>query len=197
MVVAIVTIRLSSLFSGDETAMKRSAAILIIVISAAVAFGAQASGDWIKYTSPEGRYSVLLPAQPKLSTQEAANADGQKFQQYLAQVNDPTGYYLTGYFDLLSGDTYSLDKGRDGIIRGVNGALVSEGEISLGGNPGRELKISLVGPDKVDYLVYARMFNIDKRVYILQFIIAKSEDNKASAANTARFFDSFKTIKTP
>ena len=171
--------------------------LALILINAASVFGFQTSTEWIKYDSPEGRYSVLVPSQPKLTTQEAANADGGKVPQYLAAVGDSTGSYLIGYFDLTPGGTYSLDKGRDGIVNAINGTLISEGDISLGGKPGRELKIAAVGSDKVDYVVFARVYSMDKRIYILQFIIAKSDDDKTAAANSGRYFDSFKVTKAP
>jgi hypothetical protein len=68
---------------------KYFAAILLLPMSASLALSIQKPDEWIKYTSPEGRYSVSLPAQPNLSTQEATAADGQKFPQYLASVVEP------------------------------------------------------------------------------------------------------------
>lgn len=60
--------------------MKRASATAVL-ISAALLFGLQAQTDWIKYNSPEGRYSILFPGEPKLSTQEGTTKEGQKFPQ--------------------------------------------------------------------------------------------------------------------
>ena len=171
--------------------------LAFILIGSASVSAFQGSTEWIKYESLEGRYSVQLPGQPKVSTQETANASGDKFPQYLAGVSDRTGYYAVGYFDLTPGGTYSLDKGRDGIVDAVKGTLVSEADISLGGSPGRELKLAVVGPDKLDYIVYGRVYQVDRRVYSLVFIIGKSDDNTEAAANSTKYFDSFKVTKAP
>jgi hypothetical protein len=40
------------------------------------------------------------------------------------------------------------------MVQAISGTLVSEGSISLGGNPGRELKVSPTGPDGVEYLFH-------------------------------------------
>lgn len=160
-------------------------------------FGFQDSSEWIKYDSSEGRYSVLLPSQPKLSTQEASAASGEKFPQYIASASDAKAVFLTGYFDHIPGATFSLDKARDGMVQSVKGTLISDASIALAGNPGREFKFSATGTDGVEYLVQARFYDVDQRVYLLQFIIAKSEDDKAAAEKAAKYFDSFKVIKAP
>jgi hypothetical protein len=179
--------------------MKKFALTLLamILINAASVFAFQTSTEWLKYDSREGRYSVLVPSQPTLTSQEAAAASGEKFPQYLASSSDQNALYLVAYFDLAPGATFSLDKARDGMLKAVNGTLVSEGSISLGGRPGRELKAAVTGPDGVDYVVYARVYDMEKRVFILQFIIAKSADDSAAAAKSSKYFDSFKVITTP
>lgn len=176
---------------------KYFAAILLLLMSASLALSIQKPDEWIKYTSPEGRYSVLLPAQPKVGTQESATADGEKFTQYKAAVSDGNVVYLIGYFDHIPGTTFSLDKARDGMVGAIKGTLLSESAVSLGGSPGRDLRVSAKGSDGTEFLVRARFYDVDKRVYVLQFIIPKVEDDSASAEKTARFFDSFQATKTP
>ncbi|HXM33587.1 MAG TPA: hypothetical protein VN920_00230 [Pyrinomonadaceae bacterium] len=165
--------------------------LVLILISAGSVPGFQGSSEWIKYDSAEGHYTVELPTQPKLKTQEAVNASGEKFQQYMASASDPNAVFLVGYFDYAPGTAFSLDKARDGMVQAVKGTLLSEGSISLEGSPGRELKVSATGPDGVEYLVQARFYDMGKRVYVLQFIIAKAYDS-ASTAKAARYFESFK-----
>lgn len=171
-----------------------TAAVLLVTIVATLAFGVQKPDDWIKYTSTEGRYTVSLVAQPKVTSQESNNSEGLKFTQYMASVGNGASYYMVAYFDLDPGVTYSLEKARDGMLKAVNGTLVSEGPINLDGNSGRELLASVTA-DGLDYLVSARVYHVDSRVYILQFLRAKSVDDKASAANGAKFFDSFQLVK--
>ena len=186
---------------------KYFAATLLVLISASLTLSVQKPDEWIKYTSPEGRYSVSLPAQPTLGTQEATTADGQKFPQYLASVVEPGDVaFMVGYFDKVPGTIFSADAARDGMVKRIDGTLISEAAISLGGYPGRELKV-LTTPapeppaagakpaEAVEYIVRARFYEADKRVYVLQLIFPKSLDNDALAAKATKYFDSFQVVK--
>ena len=175
---------------------KYFAAVLLLLVSASLVLSIQKSGEWIKYTSPEGRYSVSLPAQPKLTMQEATAADGQKFPQYLASVIEPGDVAFTiGYFDSVPGTIFSAQAARDGIVKRINGTLISESAISLSGYPGREFKILMkparARPADATYVVRARLYEADKRVYLLQFIFPQSLESDALAAKAVKYFDSF------
>jgi len=186
---------------------KYFAAILLLLVSASIAVSTQKVDEWIKYTSPEGRYSILLPAQPKVSTQEADTADGQKFPQYLASVLEPGDVvFLVGYFDSVPGTVFSADAARDGMVRQVNGTLISETTISLDGHPGRELKVSATPATPqpaqgakpaaaAEYVLRARFYEADKRIYVLQLIFPKSLESDVMAAKAAKYFDSFQLVK--
>src|SRR5713226_9046705 len=97
--------------------MRKTLAALLLLLACAMALSAQS--DWIKYTSKEGRYSVLLPREPELKTQEAATSTGAKFLQYLAQsqdVENPNGGFMVAYFHYLPEMNFNLDKARDDIV---------------------------------------------------------------------------------
>lgn len=166
------------------------AALLILVVTA-LANGFQSSTEWVRHTSVEGRYNVLLPQQPKLTTQEATAASGEKFTQYLAQASDPDSLYWIGYFDYGVNMNFSLDKARDGAVQNVKGTLIKEEAISLGGYSGRDMKVS-AKHEGIDLVLRARIYDIGGRVYILQHLFKKLSDSTANAEKTNRFFDSFK-----
>jgi hypothetical protein len=170
------------------------AAFLVLMV-AALANGFQGSPEWVEYTSEEGRYSTLFPKQPKLVTQEATAKTGEKFIQYIAQSSDADGLYGIGYFDILPNMVYSLNDGRDGILNAIQGTLLKEEAISLGGNPGKELKVSAKSGN-LDLLIRVRYYSIGRRIYYLQHLFQKSSDTPAMAEKTARFFNSFK-VMTP
>jgi hypothetical protein len=183
------------------------AAILLLLINASFASSIQKPDEWIKYSSPEGRYTVSLPAQPKLSTQEATTADGQKFPQYLTSVVEPGDLaFMTGYFDSAPGTIFSADAARDGMVNQVNGTLINEARITLGSYSGRELRVVAKVPAAapvegekpaatVEYIVRARFYEVDKRVYVLQVIFPKSLESEAINARAAKYFDSFQVVK--
>ena len=173
--------------------MKRTSATLLVLIGSALLFGLQAqTTDWIKYNSPEGRYSILMPGEPKVSSQEGTASTGEKFPQYLAASQDSSGAVcMVGYFDAVAGMTFSFDTGRDGMVKAVHGTLISEKPITLGTYPGRALKISATGGDAVEYIVYARFYQAGSRIYVVQLIIAKSSDGPGADAKGSKYFDSF------
>ena len=67
----------SARLSTRNAAISRATVVLLLVIITVLTFAAQHSDEWIKYTSTEGRYSVLLPSQPSLDSQEATTANGE------------------------------------------------------------------------------------------------------------------------
>lgn len=177
--------------------MKRKTLALALAITVyTLAYGLQAAGEWVKHTSAEGRYSVLLPRQPKLSAQEADGPTGGKFTQYMAMTTDADGLFMIGYFNYTSAMTFSLDKARDGMVNAVSGTLLSDEAISLGGHAGREVKVAAKLPDGKETLTRARFYDVNGRVYILQHMFLKSSDSPTTAGKTAKFFDSFKVTLT-
>lgn len=164
-------------------------AACLILMSATLASGFQT--EWVRFAPEEWRCSALMPQQPTVKSQEAAAATGTKFTQHLAQASDADSVYMISYFDYPTDLLFSLDKGRDGMVSAVNGTLLSETSISLGGNPGRELKVATTS-NGVDLLIRARFYNIGNRVYVLQHMTTKANDTPAITAKTTRFFDSFK-----
>jgi hypothetical protein len=167
--------------------------ILLLLFIASLAYAVQETA-WINYNSAEGRYNVSLPAQPDLSTQESATADGQKFLQYMAKVQQSNVVYLVGYFDHVPGTTFSADRARDGMVSAVKGTLVSERTISLDGYPGREFKV-VAKFETTDYVLLAKFWDAENRVYVLQVVYPKSSESEAMSKSAAKYFDSFQILK--
>ena len=166
--------------------MKRALAGWLLLVS--LVAGCKKESQWISYTSPEGRYTILLPEQPKLKSQQATGADGTPLQQYLAMASDSSGaFYAAGYFDI-GGSGFSFDKARDGAVRG--GTLLSERDISLGAYPGREVKFLTKDPSGNEGFVTARFYHVEQRVYIIQYIVAKSAGQELPD-KAVKYFDSF------
>jgi hypothetical protein len=123
---------------------------VLILLIAGNAFGLQGSHEWIKYDSPEGGYSVLLPGQPNLTTQEAATAK-EKSSHSTWPALPMRRCFSHRIFRPYSGNNVFPRQSTRQYYSVSQGNLVSEGSISLGGSPGRELKVSLTGADGVEY----------------------------------------------
>ena len=177
----------------QHKAKQRIAAILLICFSPVLTAGVQHSDVWFKYDSKEGRYSVLLPKEPTLSTETTTASTGEKLPQYIALSTEGSSVFYVSYSDLLADMTFSFDNAREGMLAAGKGTLISESSISLGGAPGRELRVLMKGPNDTDYFDRVRFYQIGMRIYLLQYFFPKSQDGSALVtANAEKFFDSFK-----
>ena len=175
--------------------MKKAAITILLLFAAALIAGAQDTGEWIKYVSAEGRYEVRVPNQPELSTQDSATTSGDKVKQYLALSGSGPHAFMVAYYDYDSTQNFSLDKARDGMIAGMQATLIREDQISLGGAPGRQLTVG-VKVEGRDFIDLARIYDVSRRVYVLQCIFPKDEQSTtAVTGNCDKFFDSFKVTK--
>ena len=177
--------------------MRRTFAILLVLLVSAFVSAAQASGEWIKYTSAEGRFSVSMPHEPKVSTQDTTAASGEKLAQFLAVSGDGNGGFMAAYFDYRSDMTFSLDKARDGMVATLHATVLAEDQISLGGSPGKQVKFLAKAETGEEFLDRARLYDVDRRIYVLQCIFPKAEDSPAIIAKCEKFFDSFKVQTGP
>jgi hypothetical protein len=150
---------------------------------------------WFTYTSPEGRYSVSLAEPPKLSTQSSNAASGDTFMQYMAGASADPAYLMVGYFDYPPTNVFSLDAARDGMVNSIHGNLLTEESISLGGTPGRAIKIAGKTDAGIDFIDRARFYDVNRRIYILQCLVPVSNEGSGATQICDQFFDSFR-VKT-
>jgi hypothetical protein len=155
-----------------------------------------AAGSWIRHESPAGRYRVLLPVEPTLSSQEAATADGVKFTQYLSNATSQTAVCLTGYFDQVPGTVFNFDQARDGMLSAIKGTLLWEKSISLDGHNGREFQIA-AHLEATQMVFRVRIYHVQTRVYILQFISEKRFESPEIVRDSVKYFDSFTPYMAP
>ena len=177
--------------------MRKAIAASTVLLASVLSIAAQSNVEWIRYASPEGRYNVSVPQQPKVSTQETTASTGQKVPQYRAASLDGNGVFMIGYFDYTAAMKFSFDRARDGMLLAMDGTLLGEDTISLGGSPGRQLKLIAKAADQQDLIVRARLYDVAKRVYVLQCIFPKSEDSPVVAEKCTKFLDSFKVDARP
>lgn len=148
------------------------------------------AAKWFTYNSPEGRYSVSLTEPPKLSTQNLNAASGDTLIQYMAAASADPAYIMVGYFDYPAQITFSLDSARDGMVNSLHGRLVDDDSISLGGSPGRAIKIAAKSDTGIDFIDRARLYDVNRRIYVLQCLVPLS-DESAGTQICDQFLDSF------
>ena len=117
--------------------------------------------------------------------------------QYMAMAAGNMGVVMVAYFDYAADVVFSLDKARDGMVTSIKGTLLDEHSMSLGGAPGRQVKISARTEQGMEFIDRARFYDVKPRVYVLQCISPKSIDSAAIAERCEQFFDSFRVRSTP
>lgn len=152
----------------------------------------QTQTEWIKFTSPEGRFSVLLQHEPKFESVKATKSNEITNYRY---SDLESGYgFICEYFDVAStgADVQAfLDITRDGIIRGAGATKVSEEKIGLNNYPGRELGMAFTVNEGTEITARTRIYLVDKRVYSLTFLHVKSMDALLASDTGKKFFSSF------
>ena len=167
----------------------------LILITGTLVYGIQADTEWVKFTSPEGRFSVLLPHEPKF---EAITDPQVKEVTNYRYTDLETGYgFICEYYD--AGATGAdleafLDVTRDAIIRGAGATKIGEDKINLGEYPGREIELAFIVNNATNITARTRIFIVGKRLYSLTYMHLKDADAKLASETGAKFFSSFKLI---
>jgi hypothetical protein len=155
---------------------------------------------WIKYTSPEGGYSALLPTQPTLDT-EQSNSAAPKTYTAFSVGGFPPGIIEIRYFDLSPNQSFSLDDLRASEIKRLKniknkGTLVSDKPISLDGYPGRQLVVLERSKDDRTVTI-SRVYKVGQRAYTISFELGTADESYALKSGGTKFFDSFQITKKP
>jgi hypothetical protein len=137
--------------------------------------------EWIKFSSEEGGFTILMPSQPKPDELKKEN-----FVFHMFTVAD-RDIYLVGYGDYapnihldVQGE---LKANRDNFLRALNAALTGSTNIELEGRPG----IEFTG-ETPDRYFKSRVYFFGNRVHQIAVAFPKGE---VDSAKIDRFFASF------
>lgn len=164
--------------------------ILYIIIILLV-MGCQ-SGTWDSFTSSEGKFSALFPKNPTEEIDTLNTAIG-TLEMHTFTASYRKGFFAVAYVDYpysavrVTPASSLLDGARDGAVERTNGRLLSEKLISLGGYPGREIKIKIETP-KHTAIIRCRIYLVKNRLY--QILVATSIQEAYSTIGTT-FLNSF------
>ena len=170
---------------------RKTLATLLLLFSAATAYGIQEEAEWVKFTAPKGLFSLQSPHEPKLEEPTDAKPE----QPSHSRFNDfGDGYgFVIEYFDGLTiGDPEKyLDATRDGVVNTIKGTLTGQDKITLDGYPGREVSLSVTANGTV-VLVRTRIYVVGTSMFSLSYIWRKDGDPAVRAKMGERYFSSVK-----
>jgi hypothetical protein len=162
----------------------------LLIVSTAFA---QKAAAWEKFSSVEGRFSILFPSKPTAKKEKLGETD----TAYTYTAETATGVFVASYMDLPGAfktdeeKNFVLDGGRDGSLENIDGKLLYEKKITLSGYLGREFSISM--KDKgLTLRSKTRLFLVGQRAY--QLLALVPEEN-ADSPDIDKFLSSFELNK--
>jgi hypothetical protein len=142
---------------------------------------------WQKFSSAEGRFSVLLPGPPKEKQEIVQGKTGQVELHAFAAEKDIQNGYGVAYYDVPKISDPQLFLGKlEALLVGPEAKVVFFKRLQIGNYPATEFEF--VAGGKANYSVRARIILVDQRAYALTvtFLTSEPHPDERNA-----FFESF------
>src|SRR5262245_41722912 len=143
---------------------------------------------WATFTSPEGRFSVLVPGQPTTDKQETIQSDHGPYDSHLMVFRDTKNVFIIGWVDYDPSFNFNrhaeMEMNRDVFVSDVKAKLLNSREVIVDGY--RVLEFTAETAEKT---YKSRVYMVGRRPY--QIVIG-SPSGEEDAATVDRFFNSFK-----
>jgi hypothetical protein len=167
--------------------MRRIAAAAVLCLAAC-----SAELDWREFTSPEGRFAVLLPGRPARESREVM-LGGVKTPMHMTSVQVSGMAFGVGYADLPPGAdaTRAVAEGRDALLRNIGGRVTAERPIDLDGARGIDLQAAGAAQGAAMHLAARLVVGGDR--YFQAVLIARAE--RAGEVDPTLFPGSFRLVR--
>jgi TonB family protein len=149
-----------------------------------------AAQEWKEYTSREGKFTVMLPGEPRTISMKIGQ-DSPSSVTYITNLQTPAVAYTLAYFDILEPLTKSekidqlLDETRDRIIKIHWLKPQDETNITLMEFPGRSMIMKTYNGKPFLFRIYL----VKQRVYYLSVTLLLNQEESSEVEG---FFESFK-----
>lgn len=186
--------------------MKRFLAIAIITFATSLSLNAQEHsprppsnpppaapgkmvdpGGWVKFTSDEGRFTVLMPETPTDKAETTPSEHG-PYTTHLFIVKDSTSVYLIGWVDYDPSFNFNrqseMEANRDNFVKGISAKLLETRTTTIDGYSALEFTA-----ETADRIFKSRVYMVGRRPYQIVIGSPKGYDD---TVNVNRFFNSFK-----
>jgi len=175
--------------------MKNRIVNSVLILALLLMFGC-AIGGWQRFISEDGTFSIEMPGKPKASKIILPVEERETYLD-IFMVDEKEGFVFSlAYIDFTNevlqkkSVEQRLNDARDGAVLNVQGALLSEAEVSIKQYPGREIMIRSVDGESI---IKSRFFLVGNRQYQLMVITTK---DKIESFTVRRFLDSFNILKS-
>jgi hypothetical protein len=166
---------------------KTTLAMLLILVSVVLGLS-QTEAEWIKFTSPEKYFSVLLPGKPTLEVV----TEPVKHNRYI--LYDKRYSFVIEYVENIGAkdpEAY-LDSARDDIANAIKGKLTRENKITSDGYVGRQLEFS--HPTRYDVELYSkvRIYYVKGTLFSMAYLWTGDRASTTAAQIGEKYFSSIK-----
>lgn len=148
--------------------------------------------DWREFTSPEGRFAVMLPGRPVRDSREVPLA-GAKVPLHMTSVQVSGMAFGVGYADLPPGADAArvIAEGRDALVRNIGGRVTAERPVALDGARGIEFQAD-GSAQGAAMRVAARVAVVGDRFYQVVFV---GRAERADEVDPTLFPGSFRVLR--
>ncbi len=147
------------------------------------------------FTSQTGKFSISAPVSLKETTQSVDTQIG-PIELHMFSADASNASYMVGYSDYpaeivnQSDPQKMLDGSGQGMAQNMGGTIVTANQISLNGNPGRELVVTATSQNQ-KITVKANIYLVGNRLYQVMIGLLSSDFNETTADS---FLKSFKLL---
>jgi len=149
------------------------------------------NGGWVRFTSEEGHFTVLMPEIPKDQPKTTVPTEHGPYTTHLFIVRDTRNIYLIGWVDYDPSFNFNrqqeLEANRDNFVKGLKAKLVDSRFLTLDGYQALEFTA-----ETEDRFFTSRVYMVGRRPYQIVIGSRKGQDETVSLN---RFFNSFKISK--
>ena len=167
-----------------------AAIVAVVVLCLAGLADDKTAKKWQEFRCEDGRYRIRFPGRPKALERTENTSIGDVTYTYQMVGEGAFGYSVVcvKYPKNVEKDAgQNLKRARDGAVKGLDGELVADKEITLDGHPGLEFVIRM----KSGAWYRSRIFTVGTRLFQIIHVGTKQD---ARSRETDEFFDSFKLI---
>lgn len=146
------------------------------------------------FRSPDGKFTVRLPGQPREQEQPVSTTAGAVMLRSYT-VNLGSRAFLVSYADYpekavdATNPTLILNGARDGMLNQIRARRLSERKVRVQGNYGRSVEADLTGSGGMELRASVRIVLAKNRIYQL---IAITPTAEAGAAEVKEFLESLR-----
>ena len=174
--------------NGPRIMTKIALVLSLTFIAVPLLSGHIVAQEWTKFSSAEGRFSILMPAKATAGTSDAQTGSIKVTAHHFTALSQSIDV-MCGYYDFPSAPSDPekvFDATREGSIRNVHGTLLSEKKLAQDGYSGRRFRSTGIGKVFLD----EEMFLVGQRFYLISITTATKSPNsnieKVVASFTSR-----------